>query len=107
MVLIMIIGLALLIYALADRQLGLELEKINEKIPDQKGKPTSTPTIRCVFQIFEEKISCLSGSMDRKWAARFSICVLFMRKLSDYLVPGFVIAIFSLLDVRNVGILPS
>lgn len=51
--LIMIMGLALLIYALAERQLRLNLEKTNEKIPDQKGKLTSTPTIRWVFQMFE------------------------------------------------------
>ena len=53
MALIMVMGLALLIYALAERQLRLALEKNNEKIPDQKGKPTSTPTIRWVFQTFE------------------------------------------------------
>ncbi len=49
----MIMGLALVIYALAERQLRLSLEKSDEKIPDQKGKLTSTPTIRWVFQIFE------------------------------------------------------
>jgi transposase len=49
----LIMGLALLIYALAERQLRLALETNNEKIPDQKGKPTSTPTIRWVFQTFE------------------------------------------------------
>jgi transposase len=48
-----IMGLALLIYALAERQLCLALEKNNETIPDQKGKPTSKPTIRWVFQTFE------------------------------------------------------
>lgn len=53
MALIMIMGLALLIYALAERQLRLALETNNEKIPDQKGKLTSTPTIRWVFQTFE------------------------------------------------------
>jgi transposase len=53
MALMMIMGLALLIYALAERQLRLSLENNNEKIPDQKGKPTSIPTIRWVFQIFE------------------------------------------------------
>jgi transposase len=53
MALMMIMGLALLIYALAECQLRLELEKSNEKIPDQKGKLTSTPTIRWVFQTFE------------------------------------------------------
>jgi transposase len=53
MALMMIMGLALLIYALAERQQRLGLEKSNEKIPDQKGKLTSTPTIRWVFQVFE------------------------------------------------------
>jgi transposase len=53
MALMMIMGLALLIYALAERQLRLKLEKSNEKIPDQKGKLTSVPTIRWVFQMFE------------------------------------------------------
>ena len=53
MALMMIMGLALLIYALAERQMRLALEKSNEKIPDQKGKLTSTPTIRWVFQTFE------------------------------------------------------
>jgi transposase len=53
MALMMIMGLALLIYALAERQLRLMLAKQNEMIPDQKGKPTQTPTIRWVFQMFE------------------------------------------------------
>lgn len=53
MALMMIMGLALLIYALAERQLRLGFEKSNEKILHQKDKLTSTPTIRCVFQTFE------------------------------------------------------
>ena len=53
MALMMIMGLALLIYALAERQLRLALDTNHEKIPDQKGRPTSTPTIRWVFQTFE------------------------------------------------------
>ncbi|HMN29527.1 MAG TPA: IS1634 family transposase [Caldilineaceae bacterium] len=53
MALMMIMGLALLIYALAERQLRLVLAKRNDTIPDQKGRPTQTPTIRWVFQIFE------------------------------------------------------
>ena len=53
MALIMIMGLALLVYALAERQLRLALEQKNENIPDQKGKPTQKPTLRWVFQIFE------------------------------------------------------
>jgi transposase len=53
MALMMIMGLALLIYALAERKLRLILGQSNEFIPDQKGKPTQTPTLRWVFQIFE------------------------------------------------------
>ena len=53
MALIMIMGLALLVYALAERQLRLALEEKNETLPDQKGKPTQKPTLRWVFQIFE------------------------------------------------------
>lgn len=53
MALLMIMGLALLIYALAERKLRLALAQSNATILDQKGKPTPTPTIRWVFQIFE------------------------------------------------------
>ncbi|MFC1879312.1 IS1634 family transposase [Chloroflexota bacterium] len=53
MALIMIMGLALLIFALGERKLRQSLKQNNETIPDQKGKPTQTPTLRWVFQIFE------------------------------------------------------
>ena len=53
MALIMLMGLALLIFALGERKLRLALIQNNETIPDQKGKPTQTPTLRWVFQIFE------------------------------------------------------
>jgi transposase len=53
MALIMIMGLALLIFALGERQLRQALKQNNETIPDQKGKPTQTPTLRWVFQVFE------------------------------------------------------
>ncbi len=53
MALIMIMGLALLVYALAERRLRLALEEKNETLPDQMGKPTQKPTLRWVFQIFE------------------------------------------------------
>jgi len=53
MALIMIMCLALLIFALGERQLRRALKQNNETIPDQKGKPTQTPTLRWVFQIFE------------------------------------------------------
>lgn len=53
MSLIMIRGLALLIFALGERQLRLALKQNGETIPDQKGKPTKNPTLRWVFQTFE------------------------------------------------------
>lgn len=53
MALLMVMGLALLVYALAERKLRQGLAEHGETIPDQKGKPTSTPTLRRVFQIFE------------------------------------------------------
>jgi len=53
MALIMIMGLALLIFALGERKLRQALQQNNETIPDQKGKPTQAPTLRWVFQVFE------------------------------------------------------
>lgn len=53
MAMIMVMGLALLIYALAERQLRQQLDASGETIPDQKGLPTQTPTMRRVAQIFE------------------------------------------------------
>lgn len=69
MALMMIMGLALLIYALAERQLRLLLAKTDKTIPDQKGKPTQTPTIRWVFQMFEG-IDVLSIWVDNQRTAR-------------------------------------
>ncbi len=53
MAMIMIMGLALLVYALAERQIRRQLVAHNDTIPDQKGKPTQTPTMRRIAQIFE------------------------------------------------------
>lgn len=53
MALLMVMGLGLLIYALAERKLRRELAAGDESIPDQKGKPTQRPTMRRVFQVFE------------------------------------------------------
>jgi hypothetical protein len=44
-------GLAKLIYALAEHQLCLLLAQNNQTLTDQKGKPTQQPTIRWVFQV--------------------------------------------------------
>lgn len=51
--LVMIMGLALLIYSIAQKKLSEALLRENQMIPDQKEKPTKKPTMRRVFQIFE------------------------------------------------------
>ena len=51
--LLMVMGLSLLIYALAEHHLRQQLVETGQSIPDQKGKPTQNPTMRRVFQMFE------------------------------------------------------
>lgn len=53
MALLMIMGLALLIYSLAERKLRQALKEMNATVPDQRRKPTQKPTIRWIFQMFE------------------------------------------------------
>jgi transposase len=44
MAMIMVMGLALLVYTLAERQIRRQLQAHNETIPNQTGQPTQTPT---------------------------------------------------------------
>jgi len=53
MALLMVMGLSLLIYSLAERKLRQALKEMKATVPDQRRKPTETPTIRWVFQLFE------------------------------------------------------
>ena len=53
MALLMIMALALLVYALAERKLRDALKALNTTIPNQLNKPTQTPTMRWVFQMFQ------------------------------------------------------
>ena len=53
MALTMIMVLALLIYALAERKLRQQLTETGQSVPNQVGKKTQTPTMRWVFQLFE------------------------------------------------------
>ena len=53
MALIMVMGLSLLVYALAERKIRKAMSENNLYIKNQKNKPTSKPTIRWVFQVFE------------------------------------------------------
>lgn len=49
----MVMGLCLLVYALAQRALRQALAKAKQTIKNQVGKPTATPTMRWVFQCFQ------------------------------------------------------
>lgn len=49
----MVMGLCLLVYTLGQRQLRQALAHSEETIPNQLKKPTSTPTLRWVFQCFQ------------------------------------------------------
>ena len=51
--LVMIMGLSLLIYSIAQRKLRKALEEMDETVLDQLGKPTKKPTMRWIFQKFE------------------------------------------------------
>ena len=48
----MLMALCLLVYNLGQRQLRQALTKQGQTIPSQLGKPTSSPTLRWVFQCF-------------------------------------------------------
>jgi len=51
--LMMIMVLCLLIYSIAEWKLRSRLEEENETVPDQKRKPTKTPTMRWIFFLFQ------------------------------------------------------
>lgn len=48
----MVMGLCLLVYSLGQRALRQALERAKKTIDNQLGKPTSTPSLRWVFQCF-------------------------------------------------------
>ncbi len=54
MALIMVMGLSLLVYSLAEKKLRAVLANKELTVKDQKKRPTSRPTIRWVFQKFED-----------------------------------------------------
>jgi transposase len=51
--LLMVMTLALLIYSVAQRRMRTQLEKHNQTLPNQIGQPTSTPTLRWIFQLLD------------------------------------------------------
>ena len=48
-----VMGLALMVYTLAQRQLRQALAAQGETVPNQLGKPTAKPTLRWVFMCFQ------------------------------------------------------
>jgi len=52
MVLAMLMTLALMVYSLGQRQLRRALAQADATLPDQKGMPTSHPTLRWILQCF-------------------------------------------------------
>lgn len=61
----MVMGLSLLVYSLGERELRLKLAASESSIPDQRGKPTKTPTLRWVFQLFQALHLLRTGSGGR------------------------------------------
>lgn len=53
MALLMVMGLSLLVYALAEQRVRSQLAERDTTLPDQTGKPTQRPTIRRIFQMME------------------------------------------------------
>ena len=53
MAMIMVMGLTLLVYSLAELHLRRQLKLLDETLPHQTGKPTQAITMRRVAQIFE------------------------------------------------------
>jgi len=51
--LMMVMVLCLLIYSIAEWKLRTRLGEENEAVPDQKRKPTKTPTMRWIFFLFQ------------------------------------------------------
>jgi transposase len=65
MALIMVMTLSLLVYSLAERKLRKALADQDRTIDDQKRRPTKTPTIRWVFQKFEDVMILYVFASDR------------------------------------------
>jgi len=53
MALAFIMALSLLVYSLGQHKLRMALQKANESVPNQKGKPTNRPTLRWILQCFQ------------------------------------------------------
>lgn len=50
----MIMCLSLLVYSICERKLRKTLKELNETVNNQVGKPTKKPTLRWIYQLFED-----------------------------------------------------
>jgi len=50
----MIMCLSLLVYSICERKLRKTLRELDETVNDQVGKPTQRPTLRWIYQLFED-----------------------------------------------------
>lgn len=72
-------GLCLLVYNAGSRKLRLSLVDAGESINNQIGKPTQRPTLRWVFQCFQDVHLLLAAGVkrianlteSRRWILRF------------------------------------
>ena len=51
--LLMVMTLALLVYSVAQRRMRRQLTRHHETVPNQINQPTTSPTLRWVFQLLE------------------------------------------------------
>jgi transposase len=65
--LLMVMTLALLVYAIARRRLRARLAQTDETLPNQINVPTETPTLRWAFQMLEgiHRVVMMEGSIRR------------------------------------------
>ena len=75
----MVMGLCLLVYSLGQRALRQALTTAKKSIPNQVGKPTTTPTLRWIFQCFQSiHLVIINGvkqitnlTEERQWLLQF------------------------------------
>ncbi|MDZ7705480.1 MAG: IS1634 family transposase [Trueperaceae bacterium] len=69
MALLMVMGLSLLVYALAEHRVRTQLAARDESVPDQTGKPTQRPTMRRIFQMMEgvDLLITEQAGLRRRW----------------------------------------
>ena len=61
----MVMGVSLMVYSLAQRQIRQALERTGASVPDQRRKDTQTPTMRWIFQCLQNiQVVWIEGKKD-------------------------------------------